>query len=78
VNNMSWKGKAILNLKNSIMPNDVEPYKTIPAWVCRNLVYYGNCYISERTLYKIGVCVLKEYHPSIKIIDYEGGKILKV
>lgn len=76
---MSWKVKASINVKNSIVPNDVEPYKTIPAWVCRNLDYYGNCYINQHTLYDIGVHILKEFCPTIQIIDSKlGGKILKV
>lgn len=57
--------------------NQIEGYKTIPSWVCRNLVLYGNCFVNNKTYERIELNVLKEYDPKMEVKQMANGWLLK-
>ena len=57
----------------------VEGFEKIPAWVCTNLVNFGNCNVHEDTFNEFGGKeALERWGAKVRIKDIGRNKIIEV
>ena len=57
----------------------VEGFEKIPAWVCTNLINFGNCNVHEATFEAFGgIEALERWGAKVKVTDVGNNKIIEV